>query len=99
MTRIIHNGMVMFLLNEAEADEYQCLRRETGRDEMWNRGDIANYLGISRSRLSECPWLFPFFGQGMRRKRNAVWPKHEVVQWNKKSPEQLKEEYLASFGH
>jgi hypothetical protein len=99
MTRIIHDGTIMFLLNEAEADEYQSLLRETGRDEMWGRKDIANYLGISPSRLSECPWLFPFFGQGMKRKRNATWTKREVVQWNKKSPMQLKEEYLASFGH
>lgn len=98
MTRVIHDGQVIFILSEAEADEYQSLLRETGRDEMWGRKDIAKYIGISTQRLSECPWLLPFYGQGMRRKRNAIWTKREVIQWNKKSPKRLKEEYDASFG-
>jgi len=94
MTKIILEGRAYYLLPEAE---YESMRQQLREDEQrqLNRTDIAKMLGISRQRLSECPWLLPYNGKGMRHKRNVTWSEREVLMWHKKTPEQLKEEYDA----
>ena len=94
MTRFVAEGQRFILLTE---DEYEDIRQRLREDaeRQLNRKDIAKLLGISQNRLSECPWLLPYFGQGMKRKRNATWSEREVMNWLKKTPEQLKEAYLA----
>lgn len=93
MTRTVLDGKAFIIMPEAEYEELrQQLRPDAVRQ--LNRKDIAKLLGISANRLSECPWLLPYYGKGMKRKRNVTWSEREVLEWLKKGPEQLKEEYL-----
>ena len=98
MTRVVLDGKTYYMLPE---DEYERMRqqlREDGQRQM-NRTDIAKLLGISRQRLSECPWLLPYFGKGMRHRRNVTWSEREVTEHLRKSPQQLEEEYDACYRH
>lgn len=94
MTKVILDGRAYYMLPE---EEYESMRQQMREDssKQLNRRDIARLLGISPQRLSECPWLLPYFGKGAKRKRNATWSEREVLNHLKKSPEQLKEEYDA----
>lgn len=94
MTKLVIEGKTYYVLPE---DEYEQISQQIREDaaRQLTRKDIAKLLGISQQRLSECPWLLPYFGKGMKRKRNATWSEREVLWWNRKSPEQLKEEYHA----
>lgn len=97
MTKVVLEGKTWYLIPEAE---YEVIRQQMREDcsRQLNRRDIAKLLGISVNRLSECPWLLPYFGQGMKRKRNATWSEREVMNWNKRSPQELKEAYLNGTG-
>lgn len=95
MTKLVLEGRNYYLFSE---DEYDIIRQQLREDSqrLMNRADIAKMLGISKQRLSECPWLLPYNGKGMRHKRNAVWSEREVMMWHRKTPAQLKGEYDAS---
>lgn len=95
MTRVLHDGRVMYLLTEAEANEYKALKRDTGREEMWFRQDIARYLGISIQRLSERRWDLPFNGEGAWHKRNICWPRSVVEEWLKIPAEERRRRFYA----
>ena len=95
MTKMVIEGRNFYLFSE---DEYDIIRQQLREDSqrMMKRTDIAKMLGISPQRLSECPWLLPYNGKGMRHKRNATWSEREVMMWHRKTPEQLRAEYDAS---
>lgn len=99
MTKIVHDGKVIFILSEAEGLEYQALKRETGREEQWFRADIARYLGISMQRLSERRWDLPFHGEGLWHRRNVSWPRSVVEEWLKIPADERRDQYYARFGN
>lgn len=94
MVKVTLEGKVWYMLSEEEYESISQSIREDAARQM-NRKDIAKLLGISCQRLSECPWLLPYNGKGMRHRRNATWSEREVLWWLKKSREKLKEEYSA----
>lgn len=101
MTGFEMNGTEFVIIPKAE---YMMLRlaslkgKEDTDEEIWTRKDICTFLGISKSCLSESPWLLPYNGAGMLGKRKARWFKSEVILWHSKSRNELKEQYRACSG-
>ena len=103
MVRFEMNGGRYVIVPEPEYMKLKLASLKGSRveadEEVWGRKEICQYLGISRSCLSESPWILPYFGAGMIGKRNARWFKSEVVLWLSRPIAELKEEYLARNRH
>lgn len=96
MTRFEMNGRKYVIIPEPEYMRLRLASLKGSADadeEVWGRTEICKYLGISRSCLSESPWLLPYNGEGMIGKRRARWFKSEVMFWLTKPRDELKEDY------
>ena len=98
MTRVVLDGKAFIMMPESEYEEIKGMLKEDATRQMTRR-DIAKYLGISYQRLSEKPWLLPYFGEGLTKKRNATWAEREVTNWLKTPEEVLKERFYGRNGN
>lgn len=51
--------------------------------EMWGKREIAEYLGISVSRVIQKPWTMPDYGEALRGKPlgTRAYTREEAIEW------------------